>query len=262
MTIKNHTFPAKVTDFCNKFRDSRPSFSAIEDKQAKWIYEESDIPWIHLDIEIPFEEMFKEAQVWVEDMIPQNYPALFDKDRKDLKSKEGTIDQDAEQVGWNTICIHGLGKHKFDRCSAYGYEHEDEVPYDWTEVGQASPVTKKFLESLPYEKLYRARFTALMPGGYAAPHIGRKENADYSHKMNFSLNHPEGFEFILKDAGKMPWKVGQGYLINASEYYHCVLNNSSEVRIHLITMGKPDWKKLAKLVEKKYYSKDPFGYLA
>ncbi len=217
-------------------------------KNSKWIYEESDLPWLLLDLKVPYKEMYQEALQFVNDTIPQDYPGLnFTEQAK----------KDASQRGWNTVCIHGLSKHQFDRASVYGYEHEDLAPYVWTEIADACPVTKAFLQSLPYEKLYRARFTVLGPGGYAAPHIGRKENADYSKKISFALNHPQGFSFTMDNHGAIPWEEGRGFLLNVDENFHSVINRSETPRIHLITMGKPDWNRMDDLIKKSYYGVNP-----
>lgn len=242
-------FPDSVTQFYNSCikKELDPKYlERIPGKDSHWIYEESGLPWLKLNIPVPHEEMYQEALPWVDEMIYQDYPSLFD-------AKSGG----SKQRGWKTICVHGLGKHKFDRACVYGYEHEDEAPYQWTEVAEKCPITKSFLESLPYEKLYRARFTCLEPGGYSAPHIGRKEHADYSHKISFALNHPPKWSFLMEDHGPIPWEAGRGFLLNVDENYHCVLNMSETPRIHLITMGKPDWKRLNEITLKSYYENDP-----
>ena len=246
-------FPRSVQDFVtrNERQSLDPQYLEREaGKDAHWIYEESGLPWLKLAIEAPYAEMFQEALAWTEHMIEQDYPTLWGKDKKQ---------EDAAQQGWKTICLHAIDgdMHKFDRANMYGYDHEDSAPYQWTEVAHKSPVTKAFLESFPYAKLYRARFTMLEPGGFAAPHIGRKENADYSHKISFALNHPEGFAFLYERHGCIPWRAGRGFLLNVDENYHCVLNRSNVRRIHLITMGRPDWEKIDPLFKQSYYDVDP-----
>jgi hypothetical protein len=244
-------FPQKVRDFYFDNKDIRPSFEPQPGKDAEWIYCESHVPWLKLNIDVPYKEMHQEAEKWISEMVQQDYKELFERE-------EG--DEDPHQVGWNTICVHGLGPKHFDRAYMYGHEHEDQAPYIWTEVADASPITKEFLKSLPYENLYRARFTMLAPGGYAAPHIGRKKAANHSRKINVALNHPNGFQFLLEGQGPIPWRPGTAHLIAADDYYHSVFNDSDEVRIHLITMGKPDFKRMNEMAKQSYYSDDPFGY--
>jgi hypothetical protein len=234
-------FPAAVEAFYRKNAGTvldKKYFHREADKNSKWIYEESDLPWLMLDLKAPVEEMYKEALQFANDTVVQDYPGLnFTESAK----------KDPSQRGWNTVCIHGLSKHQFDRASVYGYEHEDLAPYVWTEIADACPVTKKFLESLPYERLYRARFTILAPGGYA----------DYSKKISFALNHPKGFSFTMDNHGAIPWEEGRGFLLNVDENYHSVINRSDIPRIHLITMGKPDWNKMDELLKKSYYNLNP-----
>lgn len=249
--VRTSTLPDVVTNFFNTNAPltlNERYYERVPGKDAHWIYEDSGLPWLKLDIDVPYEEMYAEALPFVEHMVPQKYTELFD---------EKSGDSTHGQRGWNTICVHGLGAHKFDRCNMYGYAHEDEAPYVWTEVADACPVTREFLQSLPYAKLYRARFTALYPDGFAAPHIGRKKHASYSHKINFALNQPDGFSFTLENHGEMPWHRGDGFLINADENYHSVVNRSQTIRIHLITMGRPDWDRMNDLLGRSYYELDP-----
>jgi hypothetical protein len=241
-------FPKAVVEFDARNRNLQLApkhFERPPGKNGKWIYEHSELPWLQLDLDVPYEAMHREALQFFDESVEQDYPGVTYEDP-----------DCPQQRGWRTICIHGISALQYDRASVYGYEHEDEAPYRFTEIADRCPVTKAFLSSLPYEKLYRARFTTLMPQGYAAPHIGRKKNADYSHKISFALNHPEGFRFTMDKQGAIPWRAGRCFLLNVDENYHCVVNESEVPRIHLITMGKPDWKKISPLLERSYYSRE------
>lgn len=241
-------FPKAVEDFDARNKDRKPEPRFLErpaGKNGEWIYEHSELPWLQLDLDVPHEAMYREAMQFFDDAVEQDYPGVTFEDP-----------DCPQQRGWRTICIHGLGALKYDRASVYGYEHEDDAPYTWTEIADRCPVTKEFLASLPYEKMYRCRFTTLMPQGFAAPHIGRKKNASYSHKISFALNHPKDWRFLMEKHGSIPWEAGRGFLLNVDENYHCVLNRSETPRIHLITMGKPDWKRMGPLLEKSYYNKN------
>ena len=92
---------------------------------------------------MPYEEIYEEAAGFVEDMIPQAYPQLFDPDRDDVSKYEDPNGDSPGQVGWNTICVHGLGKHNFDRGNIYGYSHEDDVPYKWREIVDRCALAKQ-----------------------------------------------------------------------------------------------------------------------
>lgn len=248
---KKITFPPEVEAFFARNHEVswRPELLVRSPgRSGRWIYEESDIPWLELDIDVPHEAMYQEALGVAHMTISQNYKTLFDEDRE----------QTPPQTGWDTVCVHGLegDPFKFDRATEYGYPDEDEAPYGWTEVADQCPTIKAFLESLPYAKLYRARITKLRAGGYAAPHIGRTQGAKYNKKINFALNHPEGFEFALEGHGLVPWEAGKGFWLNVDKNYHSVINRSHTDRFHLITMGRPDWERLGPLLEKAYYHQD------
>ncbi len=252
----NKKFPESVEKFFFNNKTQKPQHAVNKKLTGKDIYELEDLPWLYLPLKFPYEKIYLEAKPFINDMIAQSYSELFDKQRPD---KNILNHQQETSKGWNTICVHGLGQHHFDRAYTYGYETENDAPYEFTEIAKQCPYTVKFLKSLPYKKLYRARFTALTPGGYAAPHIGRKQGAEYSHKWNFALNHPDGFEFTLDKAGNIPWKAGRSFLINADNYYHSVVNDSDVVRIHLITMGEPDFDKMHSLLTSAYQSNNPWG---
>lgn len=244
-------FPEAVEEFFerNGYVGNPERIDPAPGRDGRWIYEESGLPWVELDLDVPHEEMHQEALRVADRTVPQNYKTLFDDNSGDGPG----------QVGWETICIHGLESdpYKFDRAAEYGYANEDEAPYGWTDVSRECPVTKEFLETLPYAKLYRARITKLKPNGYAAPHIGRQQGARYNKKINFALNHPEGFQFGLEEWGLIPWEAGKGFWLNVDQNYHSVINRSEVDRFHLITMGRPDWDQLSPLLERSYWGRAP-----
>ena len=66
-------------------------------KEFNWIINESNVPWLELDIKFPYEEMHKEAI---------NLKDRFVKHR----------DQDGQggyrHKGWRSLCIHGIDAEK------------------------------------------------------------------------------------------------------------------------------------------------------
>jgi len=80
----------------------------------------------------------------------------------------------------------------------------------------------------------------LDPGGFIGVHCDNKKSDVWA--TNISINNPKGCEmhFWTKNfayAGKVPWKDNISYNIRIGDY-HCVFNNSDQVRYHMIVHGE------------------------
>ena len=90
------------------------------------IVKESELPWLPLNINIPYQEMLKEATAIKHLFVPHR-----DKDR------QGGY----RHKGWKSLCIHGISAEKTNHFTEYGYKSNDETPYVWTEIAKLCPVT-------------------------------------------------------------------------------------------------------------------------
>ena len=109
----------------------------------------SDLPALKININYPQKEIFNEIR-----NIPKNYFV--------------------EQVGnkhWEGTVLRGLSFDKPRPCFEYGYENEEDVPYDWTEVAKICPNTVSFLKNFFCTKFYRIKISNLRPGGKIHPHV-------------------------------------------------------------------------------------------
>ena len=106
-----------------------------------WIVNESKLPWLKLDLEFPYQAMYKEA--------------------KSLKDKfVAHRDQDGgggyHHKGWRSLCIHGISAESTNHYDQYGYESNDEVPYNWTNIIDQCPITYDFFKNkFPFKKYFR-----------------------------------------------------------------------------------------------------------
>ena len=200
-----------------------------------WIVNESELPWLELDIEFPYAEMHAEAVALKDEFVAHR-------------------DQDGgggyRHKGWRSLCIHGIDAYKTNHYDQYGYRSNDEVPYIWTHIANRCPVTVRFFQDVfPYSRYYRLRFMLLEPGGYITPH--RDTDVNKLSPVNVALNTPVGCMFKMKDHdGFVPLKTGNAILLDVGNT-HAVYNKSEEDRYHIIVHGVKTTE-YERLVERSY----------
>lgn len=200
-----------------------------------WIVSESKLPWLTLDLEIPFREMLEEAK---------NVRDLF------VSHRANDSGGGSSHKGWHSLCIHGVEYNKTNHFTQYGYRNNEETPYKWTKVASMCPVTTKFFkEVFPCEDYYRVRYMLLEAGGYVAPHTDA--NFRKLSPVNIALNNPTNCMFKMKGhKGYVPLYEGKALMLDVGNV-HAVYNNSNEDRYHIIVHGKPT-AEFKKLVERSY----------
>lgn len=200
-----------------------------------WIVNESNLPWLKLDIEFNHEIMLKEAV------------ALRDKFVKHR-------DQDGvggyRHKGWRSLAIHGISAEKTNHFEQYGYKSNKETPYRWTEISGLCPNTVSFFkETFPFSSYYRVRFMLLEPGGFITPHTDTFDSK--LAPINMALNHPKGCKMKMKGhEGFVPFKPGTAMMLDVGNE-HAYVNDSDEDRYHIIVHGVKT-KQFKDLVVKSY----------
>jgi quercetin dioxygenase-like cupin family protein len=191
-------------------------------------YFKSNARYLKLPIELPYEEMLKEAR---------NLLGKFTAHR----------DSEYAHKGWASLTIHGLGWDKHESYKTYGYAKGKDASKDmiWTEIEDSCPVTTKWLkEVFPCDKYGRVRFMLLKAGGHIALH--NDSSIPLLENINIALNNPEGCKWIWGDGEEFIMEQGGVYAMNI-HYPHSVVNTSSEDRIHLIIArhdATAEWKSL------------------
>ena len=204
-------------------------------KDFNWIVNESNLPWLKLDITFPFEEMHKEAVALKHEFVKHR-------------------DQDGvggyRHKGWRSLCIHGIDAYKTNHYEQYGYKSNNETPYQWTEISERCPITTNFFKyDFPYSRYFRLRFMLLEPGGFITPHVDTFDSK--LSPINMALNHPKGCLMKMSGhKGYVPFKPGFAMLLNVGNE-HAYINNSDEDRYHIIVHGAKT-KEYEKLVETSY----------
>jgi hypothetical protein len=186
-----------------------------------WIVNESNLPWLKLDIEFNHETMLKEA--------------IALKDRF-VKHRDQDGVGGYRHKGWRSLAIHGISAEKTNHYEQYGYTSNKETPYRWTDVSGLCPNTVSFFkETFPYKAYFRVRFMLLEPGGYITPH-----KDSYTNKLspiNMALNHPKECKMKMKGhEGFVPFKPGTAMMLDVGNE-HAYVNESDEDRYHIIVHG-------------------------
>ena len=178
------------------------------------------------------------------------YPIKFDFDTELLLAECCSVDdlyfnhrgQDKKKgyghEGWQSLTLHGIDKHKTEHYTKYGFTNATEAGYHWTDACERVPNLYKFLSSLPYTEFDRVRIMRLAPGGYIMPHSDNKFQRAFG-PLNIAVNNPTGCHFVFKDRGIVPFVAGTGLVLDVGRE-HIVINNSNEVRYHVIVHGNYD----------------------
>jgi hypothetical protein len=191
-------------------------------------YFQSEGRYLKLDIDIPYQEMCKEAFALVDQFSPH---------------RSGEYSHN----GWESLTLHGLGWDKHENYDVYGYKKGKDASNDmhWTEIADLCPITTKWLkETFPCNKYGRVRFMLLRAGGKIALH--NDSRIKLIENINVALNNPKGCKWIWGDGGEIIMEAGGVYAMNL-HYHHSVVNDSNEDRMHMIIArhdATPGWKKL------------------
>jgi hypothetical protein len=195
-----------------------------------WLQEDTTVPYVKLDIDIPWKEIYKEASAVKDQCVVHR--------------------EDEGNGTWKSICIHGIDSEYTNDWMYYGDKFTKEPEYKWTKISEQCPVTTKFFkETFPYKSYKRLRFMWVEAGGYILPHQDNKERT--LSPINVSIYNPKDCEFRYKNYGTIPFTNGSAFLIDVGQP-HAVWNNSNEARLHIIAHGKKDKERFLPLLEQSW----------
>jgi hypothetical protein len=138
-------------------------------------------------------------------------------------------------LGWQSLTLHGIDKHKTEHYVRYGFSSLEEAGYHWTDACDRLPNMTRFLQSLPFKVFDRVRIMRLDAGGYIMPHSDNNHERAFS-PLNIAINNPSGCDFVFREGGIVPFSAGTGMILDVGRE-HIVINRSSEVRYHVIAHG-------------------------
>lgn len=196
-----------------------------------WIQNESGLPWLPLQLNLPYQTMAAEALSVMDQFVEH---------------------RGGDGRGWKSLCLHGIDSTKTRSPRHYGHT-EYSAPYRWTEVASRCPVTTKyFQECFPMNKLFRVRFMLLESGGFISPH--RDTDTRFLSAVNIALTNPNGAYFKMDGVGCVPYQPGSAFLLDVGTLHSCV-NMSLAPRIHIIVHGETDCDNWNALVVQSYLSR-------
>ncbi len=191
---------------------------------------------LKLDLEIPYEDILKEAKAIRHMFIPY---------------RTGEYDH----KGWHSVSLHGLSHDRPASYDAYGFTDGGEAAkhFIWTEAADLCPITVNWLKTVfPTNKFARVRFMLLEAGGYIAPHTDAQ--VPLLEAVNIALSNPEGCDWVWGDGDVFKFNPGDVCAMNIG-LEHSVRNNSNEDRYHMIVHHHDctdEWKKLLTDAMEKY----------
>jgi hypothetical protein len=176
----------------------------------EWIQDNSRLPWLQLDIEVPYQTILNEIK---------NIENLLVDHRDDY----------GEHQGWKSFCIHGKS---YDATREDSY-YNDDRPHGWTtEVQQHMPQTFQYFSKIwPGSEYRRIRVMLLEPGGYVSIH--RDSKMSKLTAVNIAITQPPECNFIMENHGVVPFANGLAFWLDLSNH-HVVMNNSQQQRWHII----------------------------
>jgi len=223
--IQEH--PQELLEFYNQNKDCQsPVYDNFGDS-----YHDENCAYYPIKFDFDTELLLAECQS-IEDIYTPHR-------EKDGKKKKGY-----GHDGWKSLTLHGIDKHKTEHYTQYGFNSLEEAGYHWTDASDRVPHLTAFIKSLPYSQFDRVRIMRLAPGGYIMPHSDNKFQRAFS-PLNIAINNPDGCHFVFKDRGIVPFVAGTGLVLDVGRE-HIVINQSSEVRYHIIVHGNysPQFYKL------------------
>ena len=198
-------------------------------EQSEWMFRHSHVPYLRMDIELPYAEILAEARA-----VRHRF----------VQHREG------DGAGWMSLCIHGISAEQTDAPNMYGYDHET-APYRWTDIADLCPVTTDYFKNqFPFQFYHRLRFMLLEPGGYIIPHSDN-QTSNLGAATNISLNNPAGCKFVT-ERGLIPFSDTGSVMMFNNHYQHVVYNDSDEDRIHIIVHGAWDGRHWNPIIARSY----------
>jgi hypothetical protein len=193
-----------------------------------WIRQESGLPWLRLNINVPHQMILQELET-IQSLLIDHRDHL------------------GEHQGWKSFCIHGKS---FDATREEEY-YNDLRPYVWTHEAQRylPRTVEYFCNQWPGNIFTRVRVMLLAPGGYISIHSDSSRSQ--LAPINIAITQPANCDFVMEQHGAVPFEPGDAFWLDVSNR-HTVFNNSKQLRWHLIVHQSFDNVKFQNLVVNSY----------
>ena len=174
----------------------------------------SKTPWVQLNWNVPFNEIFCEAK---------RLSNFFVTHRPEDKHK-----------GWKAVTIYGYNSKNTK--SHWEYLNLYKNKKKTTHAGKMCPKTLKWIETLPFSRIDDIRFLILNPKGVINPHIDVPDR-NWLDPVSVAIHWPKQCQFKFTHKGFVPFATGKSFVLNI-HYEHGVINHSNETRVNLLIHGK------------------------
>jgi hypothetical protein len=158
--------------------------------------------------------------------------------REELKTKHivAIPHEKGYSSGWKAITLFGFSSILTHSSHSYIDSRiitkDDKA--DWTDVSKYFPETVSWIKKYsPWKEYTRIRVMVLEPSGYISPHKDFDKHILGGGGVNIAVTNPVGTEFVLEDAGIIPFYEGDWIMVDVGRM-HSVRNLSLEPRIHII----------------------------
>lgn len=190
----------------------------------KWITDNSGLPWLCLDMDVPHQQIYQE---W----LGVSHLSVPHRD-SDMGGRLGYGHE-----GWRSLTLHGV---------APDITWQTDLAHSWTGIADQCPMTKNWLEEhFVIAGAKRIRFMLLEAGGYILPHTDTTRGR--LGPVNIAITNPAGAEFHMLHRGRLPFNPGRCLMLDLSNQ-HWVVNRSDQPRLHIIVHAEVR----ANIVEKSY----------
>lgn len=196
---------------------------------ANWICTKSALPYLKLYIQVPCVDILSE---W--DKVKHRAVSHRDSDAYGLLSNRG----------WKSLVLYGVS-------STGTAESQGEM--SWTDIAEQCPKTVAWITQTFNidENTNRIRFMLLEPHGYIILHKDRVNSGLF--EINVAITNPNGCRFRFKNYGTVPFEPGTAFMMDISNE-HFVVNDSDELRLHIILHTSIDSKIIENSYANSYYN--------
>lgn len=194
----------------------------------EWIKDSSGLPWLPLEVIIPYQQILEEIKKVESLLVPHRY-------------------DHSESQGWSSFCIHGKDADATREDEYYN----DDRPYQWTSQAMSHmPITVNYFKhSWPGTGYQRIRVMKLSPGGHIALH--QDGTTPGLHPINIAITQPSRCGFVMEHHGCIPFAPGRAFWLDISNK-HTLFNDSQEDRWHIIVHQTFEDPKFQEIVVNSY----------
>lgn len=222
---------------CNKILNNFFNDGPSDD----WIINYSGLPWLKLDLNIPWKKMYEEISLYKKYFVSYNEDKSLENSEAKLARKLHAVRNNVEypDKNWKLLTLHGVEYDIIMEHTNYNEYQGKDIPYKWTSIGKKCTFNALYLNGiLKIDENTHIKYNVLEPGGFILPHSDSTDfNKNQCRSLTFFITHPKECNFYFKNWGNIPAHNGTAFLMNLDNY-HGTNNTSNEDRFHIMIRFK------------------------